>query len=95
MILLLTLIKIEPLKENFFTNKESLSLGNLNNGIVFLDNNEQPKGEIPQFDSEKSKKIEKEKYSMNNQKKEIESISEKRIFEEKNNSNSKEQSKQR
>ena len=40
MILLLTLIKIEPLKENFFTNKESLSLGYLNNGFVFLDNNE-------------------------------------------------------
>ena len=129
-------IKIEPLKETFFTNKEPLSIGNLNNEIVFFDNNEQQKEEIPQTDSEKSKnsdneieekseqKIdinnkeidnkykkelfeeintdikqntqeEKEKYSLNNQKREIESNSGRRIIEEKKYTNSKDQSKQR
>ena len=129
-------IKIDPLKESFFTNKEVLSFGNLNNEIVFFDNSEQPKEEVPQTDSEKSKnsdiekeeksepnedinnndnaKIykneifeeintdikrnreeEKEKYSLNNHNREIESNSEKRIIRENNISNSKEISNQR
>ena len=31
-------LKIEPLKDTFFTNKEILSFGNINNEIVFFDN---------------------------------------------------------
>ena len=80
-------IKIEPLKETFFTNKESLSLGNLNNEIVFFDNNEQPKEEIPQTDSEKSKNSDNEKDEKSEQKidinnKEIDNKYKNKIFEE-------------
>ena len=80
-------IKIEPLKETFFTNKESLSIGNLNNEIVFFDNNEQQKEEIPQTDSEKSKNSDNEKEEKSEQKidinnKEIDNKYKKEIFEE-------------
>ena len=54
-------LKIEPLKDTFFTNKEILSFGNINNEIVFFDNNEQPKEEKEQTNSEKEKYSEKEK----------------------------------
>ena len=127
-------LKIEPLKDTFFTNKEILSFGNINNEIVFFDNNEQPKEEKEQTNSEKEKYSEKEKEensekidinkenkninkyetfeevntdikqdiqeereksSMNNQKREIESISGRRLLEEKYKNNSKGQSRQR
>ena len=82
-------IKIDPLKETFFTNKEPLSFGNLNNEIVFFDNNEQPKEEIPQTDSEKSKnsdsdneKEEKSEQKIDINNKEIDNKYKKEIFEE-------------
>ena len=116
-------LKIEPLKDTFFTNKEILSFGNINNEIVFFDNNEQPKEEKEQTNSEKEKysekekeensekidinieevntdikqdiKEEREKSSKNNQKREIESTSGRRLLEEKYKNNSKGQSRQR
>ena len=54
-------LKIEPLKETFFTNKEMLSFGNTNNEIIFFDNSEQHKEDLPLNDSEKSQKSESEK----------------------------------
>ena len=53
-------LKIEPLKETFFTNKEMLSFGNINNEIVFFDKSEQHKDDLPITDSEKSKESEDE-----------------------------------
>ena len=48
-------LKIEPNRESFFTNKQALSFGNTDNEILFFDNNEQNKEEVPKTDSEKSK----------------------------------------
>ena len=41
-------IKIEPLKETFFSNRDILSFGNLNNEIVFFNPSTQPNEDIPQ-----------------------------------------------
>ena len=41
-------IKIEPLKETFFSNRDILSFGNLNNEIVFFNPSTQPNEDLPQ-----------------------------------------------
>ena len=67
-------LKIEPLKETFFTDKDILSFGNnTNNKIMFFENNEQPqpKEEIPNTDSEKSKESDIEKDEKSEPKMEI------------------------
>ena len=51
-------VKIEPLKETFFTNKQKLSFGNTNNEIIFFDKSEQHKEDFALTDSEKSQKSE-------------------------------------
>jgi pSer/pThr/pTyr-binding forkhead associated (FHA) protein len=51
-------VKIEPLKETFFTNKQKLSFGNTNNEIIFFDKSEQQKEDFALTDSEKSQKSE-------------------------------------
>ena len=40
-------IKIEPLKETFFSNRDILSFGNLNNEIVFFNPSTQPNEDLP------------------------------------------------
>ena len=51
-------VKIEPLKETFFTNKQKLSFGNTNNEIIFFDKSEQHKEDFALTDSGKSQKSE-------------------------------------
>ena len=51
-------VKIEPLKETFFTNKQKLSFGNTNNEIIFFVKSEQHKEDFALTDSEKSQKSE-------------------------------------
>ena len=58
-------LKIDPLKETFFSNKDILSFGNTNNEIVFFNHSEQPNADLPQAisdnlienESEKDEKI--------------------------------------
>ena len=65
-------LKIEPLKETFFTNKEMLSFGNTNNEIIFFDNSEQHKEDLPLTDSEKSQKSESgKKIEINREKEKV------------------------
>ena len=69
-------IKIEPLKETFFSNRDILSFGNLNNEIVFFNPSTQPNEDLPQTlsdnlaengseKSEKDDKIENKKDKFN------------------------------
>ena len=64
-------LKIDPLKETFFTNKETLSFGNTNNEIVFFDNSEQHKDNLLLTDSDKSKESEIDKNEKSEKKIEI------------------------
>ena len=64
-------LKIDPLKETFFTNKETLSFGNTNNEIVFFDNTEQHKDNLLLTDSDKSKESEIDKNEKSEMKIEI------------------------
>ena len=64
-------LKIDPLKETFFTNKETLSFGNTNNEIVFFDNTEQHKDNLLLTDSDKSKESEIDKNEKSEKKIEI------------------------
>ena len=64
-------LKIEPNRESFFTNKQALSFGNTENEILFFDNKEQNKEEVPKTDSEKSKDSDNEREEIPEKKSEI------------------------
>ena len=64
-------LKIETMKETFFTNKEKLSFGNTNNEIIFFDNSEQHKDNLPLTDSEKNQESDNEKKESNEKQIEI------------------------
>ena len=64
-------LKIETLKETFFTNKDKLSFGNTNNEIIFFDNSEQHKENLPLTDSEKNQESDSDKKGSDEKQNEI------------------------
>ena len=64
-------LKIETLKETFFTNKDKLSFGNTNNEIIFFDNSEQHKESLPLTDSEKNQESDSDKKESDEKQNEI------------------------
>ena len=64
-------LKIETLKETFFTNKDKLSFGNTNNEIIFFDNSEQHKENLPLTDSEKNQESDSDKKESDEKQNEI------------------------
>ena len=64
-------LKIETLKETFFTNKDKLSFGNTNNEIIFFDNSEQHKENLPLTDSEKNQESDSDKKGTDEKQNEI------------------------
>ena len=64
-------LKIETLKETFFTNKDKLSFGNTNNEIIFFDNSEQHKENLPLTDSEKNQESDSDKKGSDGKQNEI------------------------
>ena len=64
-------LKIETLKETFFTNKDKLSFGNTNNEIIFFDNSEQHKESLPLTDSEKNQESDSDKKGSDEKQNEI------------------------